>query len=168
MNTVQTIENRLWDYIDGGISEEERFAIENLLQENTDWKQKYEELLILHQSISSPELQEPSMRFRINVMEAIHKTQFTPATKIYINKKIIWAIGFFFISTIISLLIYGLGQVEWSFSNSTNLKMPVDFSKINYDFFSNPLLRNAFIMINIVLGLMLFDNYLTTRKKIHL
>ncbi len=166
MNTNQHMEERLWDFIDGHINETERITIQELMKENVAWKNKYDELLFISQSLHQSELDEPSMRFNTNVMDAIYKIQFSTESKEYINKKIIWFIGFFFITIITALLIYGFGQVEWNFSNSKNLKMPFDFPKIEYGFLSNNFFKQSFIIINVVLALMLFDNYLSGKKKL--
>ena len=96
-------------------------------------------------------------------MEKIAKLHIAPATKTYINKKIIWGLGFFFIALIIGFLIYGFGQMNFSTGEETTLSKnlnKVDFSK----FFSNTWV-NAFMMINVVLGLLLLDNYFTSKRK---
>src|SRR6478672_6840883 len=113
MNNQIDIEARLWEYIDGFSPEEERSAIQKLIDENAEWKTKYHELLELHQSINLVELEQPSLRFTKNVMEEIAKYHIAPATKTYINKRIIWGIGGFFITVIVSFLIYGFSQVNW-------------------------------------------------------
>ena len=163
MNTQQNIEERLWDYIDGTSSVNEKSAIVKLLETNLEWKAKYHELLEVHQLMQSTELESPSMRFGKNVMEEIAKLHIAPATKTYINKKIIWGIGFFFIALIVGFLVYGFGQIDWNVKGDT--KLPVDLSKIDYSrIFSNTYV-NIFMMINVVLGLFLLDNYLSSKRK---
>jgi len=163
MNQQQHIEEQLWSYIDGFSSEEERSAIEKLLQNNVEWKNKYHELLDAHQLIKSAELEQPSMRFTKNVMEQIAKYQIAPATKTYINKKIIWSIGAFFITMIVGFLIYGFGQINWNVSGDT--KLPVDLSKIDYSKIFKNSYVNIFMMINVLLGLVLLDRVLANRRK---
>ena len=163
MGTQKNIEERLWDYIDGTAPTDERSVIEKLLQENSEWKNKYRELLEAHHLLQSSELEEPSLRFTKNVMEEISKYHISPATKTYINKKIIWGLGFFFIAMVIGFLIYGLGQMDWRSDGDNNLSF--DLSKIDVNrFFSNTYV-NTFMMINIVLGLFLLDNYFTNKRK---
>ncbi|HET6767797.1 MAG TPA: hypothetical protein VFH08_10375, partial [Chitinophagaceae bacterium] len=65
------IEQQLWSYIDGHSTSEERSSIEKLLQSNLDWKDKYHELLEIHQLMNAAELEQPSLRFTKNVMEKI-------------------------------------------------------------------------------------------------
>jgi hypothetical protein len=157
------IEQRLWNYIDGTAAADEKTVIEKLLETNEAWKNKYSELLELHQLVQSSELDAPSLRFSKNVMEEIAKLHIAPATKTYINKKIIWGLGFFFIALFVGFLIYGLGQMNFNSGEETTLSKnlnKVDFSK----FFSNTWV-NAFMMINVVLGLFLLDNFLSNKRK---
>jgi len=157
------IDDRLWEYIDGQSSIEEKSSIDKLIETNKQWKEKYHELLELHQLLQSSALEEPSLRFTKNVMEEIGKYQIAPAAKAYNNNKIIWGIGIFFITLIIGFLIYGFGQVDWNASG--NDKLPIDISKVDYGKFFNNTYVNVFMMINVVLGLMLLDRYLAAKKK---
>jgi hypothetical protein len=157
------VDDRLWEFIDGQSSIEEASAIEKLIETNKQWKEKYHELLELHQLVQSSALEEPSLRFTKNVMEEIAKYQIAPAAKAYINNKIIWGIGIFFITLFVGFLIYGFGQVDWNASG--NDKLPIDISKVDYGKFFNNTYVNAFMMINVVLGLMLLDRYLAAKKK---
>lgn len=165
MNTQQQMEERLWSYIDGACEAGEKSAIEQLLESNVEWRAKYKELLDVHQLLHSTELEEPSMRFTRNVMEEIAKLHIAPATKNYINKKIIYGIGAFFITMIVGFLVYGISQIDWSASGDSNNLIPVDFGKVNFGVFFNNTYVNMFMMLNVVLGLMLLDRYLANKKK---
>ena len=171
MNKQQTTEERLWDYIDGVSSPGERTVIEQLIQTDLEWKSKYSELLEVQQLLQSSELEAPSMRFTKNVMEEIAKLQIAPATRNYINKRIIWGIGAFFITLIIGFLVYGFGQIDWSAQSDSKLPVDltnVDFSKVDYSKMFNNNLVNGFMMLNVILGLFLLDRYLANkRKKFH-
>ena len=167
MNQQQNIEQKLWSYIDDLSSKEEKSAIEKLLESNLEWKNKYHELLEVHQLMKDADLEQPSLRFTKNVMEEIVKLHIAPATKNYINKKIIWGIAAFFLTVIASFLIYGFGQIDWSTSNSTTDKY-IDFSKVDFSKFFNNNFVNAFMMVNVLLGLVLLDRFLANkRKKFH-
>jgi magnesium-transporting ATPase (P-type) len=157
------VDDRLWEFIDGQSSIEEASAIEKLIETNKQWKEKYRELLELHQLVQSSALEEPSLRFTKNVMEEIAKYQIAPAAKAYINNKIIWGIGIFFITLFVGFLIYGFGQVDWNAGG--NDKLPIDISKVDYGKFFNNTYVNVFMMINVVLGLMLLDRYLAAKRK---
>ena len=165
MDTQQHIEDRIWDYIDGNAGEAEKSFVEQLIETNLEWKAKYKELLEVHQLMqTSLELDQPSLRFRQNVMEEIAKYQIAPATKSYINKNIVRGIGAFFIVMLIGFFVSGFAQVNWSDASSGTL-MPIDFDKVDWSKFFNNTYMNIFMMVNIVLGLMLLDMYLGKKKK---
>lgn len=157
------MEDRLWNYIDGTSAASERPVIEQLLQSDAAWKAKYHELLEVNKLLQSSELEAPSLRFTKNIMEEIAKLHIAPATKTYINKKIIWGLAIFFITLVVGFLIYGFGQVDWTAKGDT--KLPVDLSKVDYSKFFNNTYVNVFMMINIILGLFLLDRYLANKRK---
>jgi hypothetical protein len=156
-------ETRLWEYIDGHGEPAERSAIEKLIEENAAWRAKYHELLEVHQLIGETELEQPSLRFTKNVMEEIARVHIAPAAKTYINNKIIYGIGLFFLTMIIGLLVYGFAQIDWSTGKTTDYG--IDFTKVDYSRIFNNTFVNLFMMANIVLGLFLLDRYLSSRKK---
>lgn len=165
MNTQQQMEERLWNYLDGACDAGEKSAIEQLLDSNVEWRSKYQELLDVHQLLTATELDEPSMRFSRNVMEEITRLQIAPATKTYINKKIIYGIGAFFLIMIVGFLAYGMSQIDWSAGSNSKSVIPIDFDKVNFSVFFNNTYVNMFMMLNVVLGLMLLDKYLANKKK---
>src|ERR1700730_5897233 len=71
MNEQQNMEDRLWDFIDGFSTTDEKSAIEKFVKSNFEWQRKYHELLEVHQLMNSTELDAPSLRFSKNVMEEI-------------------------------------------------------------------------------------------------
>lgn len=163
MHTQQTIEERLWNFIDGTTPADERTVIEQLLQTDAAWKEKYSELLQVNELLQASALEAPSLRFSKNVMEEIGKLHIAPATKSYINNKIIWGLGIFFIIMLVGFLIYGFGQMTFSAGEETTISKnlgKVDISK----FFTNNWV-NAFMMINVVIGLVLLDNFLANKRK---
>ena len=167
MSRQQNMEERLWEYIDGICSAEDRLFIDKLIATNQEWKTKYQELLELQNLLNNQlQLDEPSMRFTQNIMEAISKHYIAPAAKSYINKKIVWGIAGFFICSIIGLLIAGIAQVNWSAAETSSTQ--IDFSKlnnVNFSAFFNTTYTTIFMMINVVLGLVALDMYLNRKKQ---
>ena len=160
MSNQQNMEERLWSYVDGVSSGEEHLFIEQMIATNQEWKAKYQELLELQDLLSHRlELDEPSMRFTQNIMEAISKHQIAPAARSYFNKRIIWGIAGFFICTIIGFLIAGLAQINWS-AASTDNSTGINLNKIDFSKFYNSTFTTVFMMINVILGLVLLDMYL--------
>jgi hypothetical protein len=167
MNTQQQMEDRLWEYIDGACTAEEKQFIDQLIATNQEWRAKYNELLEVHALMRDHlELDEPSMRFTQNVMEEIGKYQIAPAAKSYINKRIIWGIGSFFLLTIFGLLVYIFAQINWSATSAgSNDSVPFNLDKLDFSKIYNSTYGNIFMMVNVVLGLMLLDMYLGRKKK---
>lgn len=157
------MEQRLWDYIDGLSTEPS--VIETLIAENAAWRNRYAELLDIHQLVHATELEEPSLRFTRNVMEEITRLQIAPATKQYINKRIIWGIAAFFITVIFGFLVYGFSQVDWTSGNSADNPIGVDLTSVDYSKMFNNSFVNLFMMLNVVLGLMLLDRFLNMKRK---
>jgi len=175
MNTQQPMEDRLWNYIDGGCSPAERSAIESLIASNREWQEKYRELLNVHQLLNDSELEAPSMRFTKNVMEEISRYQIAPATKSYLNKNIIRGIGAFFLTMIAGLLTFVFSQIKWSSGSHTGtspIKLPTaddlgldKLNKIDYSKTFNSAWVIGFMLILIVMSWMLLDMYIQQKKR---
>ena len=97
-------------------------------------------------------------------MEEIAKYHIAPAAKQYINKKIIWGIAAFFITVIVSFVLFAISQVDWSAAQGDKL-IDINLDQVDYSVMFNNTYINLFMMLNIVLGLFLFDRYLESRKK---
>src|SRR6201996_9687780 len=121
---MNTIEEKLWNYIDGTCSEEEKKAIDLLIAQDEVYRRKYEELLALNLEFSKMELDEPPMAFTYNVMETIRTEHAQQPLKAGINKRIIRGIAGFFILSILALLIYALSSTHISSANISG-QMPV-------------------------------------------
>lgn len=164
MNAQHNIEETLWNYIDGTMEESQLAFVEELIRNNNEWRTKYAELMEVHQLMQDDiDLEQPSLRFTQNVMEEISRLYITPATTNYINKNVIWGIGIFFLTTIIGLLGYAFGQIDWSQPASGNMP-EIPMQNLNWSQFFSSTYMNIFIMVNIVLGLMLLDMYLRKKK----
>ena len=159
---MNTMEEKLWNYIDGTCSEEEKKAIDVLIAQDAVYRRKYDELRALNQELSKMELDEPPMAFTYNVMEAIRAEQAQRPLNAHIDKRIIKGIAGFFIVSIALLLIYVLSTVHLTPVNISghlpdSLKLP-DIK----NYLSKPVLE-GFLFFDLVLGLFLSDAYL--RKK---
>lgn len=162
----QEMEQRIWDYIDGLCSDAEKVVIMKHLAENPAWQNKYSELLDVHEMLEKQELDMPSLRFTKNVMEEIARYNVAPATKSYINKNVVRGITAFFLVMIAGLFVYFIGQLHWT-GNSTNNILPesMDANKMNWSKLLNNSYTNIFIGISAILGLVLVDKYMQTRKN---
>jgi anti-sigma factor RsiW len=159
---MKPIEERLWDYIDGHSSAEERIAIEQLLQTDPSVKQLHEEFLAISNSLKFSELEEPSLRFTKNVMEQVALEPAPKALHTRVDKRIINMISGFFLLTLSVLIVITLFQIDWKsglgdFSFSVP---PVDWTK----YFSSWMVQ-AFLIGDVVLGLYMLDRWLQQRRQ---
>ena len=160
---MNSIEEKLWAYIDGSGTVEEQNAIRILIEQDEIYKQKYNELLALTHELEAMELDEPPMGFTYNVMETIRADYAKKPLKAKINKNIVKAIGGFFTVTIAALFIMVLANINWSAGSSPNviaIKLP-DVSNL----LSGPILK-GFLFFDIVLVLFLLDSFLRKRSFI--
>ncbi|MGY4537485.1 hypothetical protein ACVW0P_001904 [Mucilaginibacter sp. UYNi724] len=161
---MNSIEEKLWDYIDGTLPAAEQQAIALLIEQEEVYRNKYNELLQLNSEFKAMELEEPSMAFTYNVMETIRAENAMKPLKATINKRIITSIAAFFIFTITAMLVYVLSTVNWS-TGGSEFKIPVELNlKAVHlsNFFSGPVVK-GFLFFDVVMGLFLLDHYL--RRK---
>lgn len=164
MNKPENIEARLWDYIDGLSTEQERSFIAKLIEENLEWRRKYHELLDVHHLMQQDiELDEPSMRFTQNVMDMVTREKIAPAASTYIKKSVIRVIAGFFLISIAALLIFVLVNVNWSNISTVSDKPLVKIPEIDMSKYMNTTVFNSMMIISAVLALMFLD--MTLRKK---
>ena len=159
---MSNIDEKLWDYIDGTCTPDERQAISRLIEADEIYRAKYLEILALNQEFAAMELDEPPMAFTYNVMEAIRTENAKKPLNASINPGIIKGIAAFFVFTIAALLVVSLASIRWSTVDTstlfTNFKMP-DMSK----YFNGSIVK-GFMFFDIVMGLFLFDTYLRKRN----
>ncbi len=163
----QEMEKLIWEYIDGHVGPEEKERITRHLAEDPEWQIKYQELKNIHALLQKEELEVPSLRFTKNVMEEIAQFHVAPATRNYINKNVIRGITAFFLIMIGGLFIYCIGQIHWV-NNPTGSLLPaynLDAGKLNWGKLLNNTYVNIFIGINIILGLILIDKFMQSRKN---
>ena len=163
---TQQMEEKIWGYIDGSSSKEEVAFVEQMIATDATWRAKYSELKEINQLLKADmELEQPSMRFTMNVMDQLQGLQPAPATKKYINKTIIHSIGLFFIVTIVGFLIYSFTLIDWSASTSSGEGYQLPSMSFDYKLLLNSTWLNVLFMLNVVMGLLYLDRYLRRNKK---
>jgi hypothetical protein len=158
------LEEKIWDYIDGLASQQEREELEAFLSQNPLAQQQFEELSMLNVDFKDLELDEPSMSFSANIMREINAPL---SKKASIDKRIIYAIGGFFGLAMLSCVIIVLGEINWSAGADFSLNIDDQIGSISQSLqFSTPFksyLLYGFLMFDIAVALIFFDQYL--RKK---
>ena len=162
MNSHQYIEERLWNYIDSACNKDEEIVIYDLIKNNEEWQRKYKEMNEMRQLMQNYiQLDEPPVRFIKNVMEAIAETNIAPATRTYINKKIIYGIATFFITLIAGLLIYSF--MKNNQGETSIFSLPFDIGNLIISKYFTAGTTKFFYALQVMLGLILLDRLF--RKK---
>ena len=161
---MNEIEEKLWNYIDGDCTAEERTQIEARLLVDGQYQKVYEELLSVNKALEHLEFEEPSMSFNRNVMDQVNLEIKPVALKTKVDNRIVYGIMAFFIISMLGIFGYVITQSDFSLSAS--------LSKINIQFDTEKLITptffKVFLVIDVVLILLFIDNYLRkglTQKK---
>jgi hypothetical protein len=160
---MNSIEEKLWNYIDGNCPPDEHKAIAMLIEQDEVYRKKYNELLQLNNEFAAMELDEPSMAFSYNVMETIRAEKAKQPLKAAVDKRIILGIASFFVLTLSALVVYMFSAVNWSAGNGVQIpeQLNIQMPHVN-TFFTGPVVK-AFLFFDLVMGLFLLDHYL--RRK---
>lgn len=162
---MSNMEEKLWEYIDGGGTPAEREHMARLLEQDGQLQQQYEELLQLHTDFATIDLDEPPMAFTYNVMETIRTQEAAVPLKAGINPKIIWSIAAFFGVAIVGLLVVILGSVQWSSGvHQQAPTLPINI-QLNVNQLFNGDFAKGFLFFDVVLALFLGDAWLRKRNR---
>lgn len=161
---MNTIEERIWNYIDGNCTPEEEQAISLLIEQDEAWRSKYQELILFNAELQNLEFEEPPMAFTYNVMETIRTQEARQPLKAAINPNIIKLLAGLFIICIAALLLPTLASIKWT----SDFSFSQWFSSIQLpavkNIFNAPVMK-AFIFFDVLAGLALFDGYLRKRNS---
>lgn len=151
MHSIEDIEMQLWDYLDGRCTDGQLQRIRRLLDTDTTWQQKYQELAAIHQLIQQNNTEQPSMRFSKNVMEHIAGTAIAKPAHKYISNRVIGSIGALFLILIAATLGYEIVHTNWQGTVTTTDKLDLSFVQTSY-------FINTVLFIIILLTLVFIDS----------
>ncbi len=161
---MNTIEEQLWDYIDGNCTPAEKLEIEAKLAVNIQYHTIYQELLKVNEELAKIDFEEPSMSFTRNVMEKVNLELKPVALTTKVDNRIIYGIGAFFALAILSIFIYAGATSDLSFKfNMPTLDFALDTNK-----YINRTTIQIFVFVDIAIALVYLDIILrkrTAQKK---
>ncbi|MFD2285173.1 hypothetical protein GJU39_15185 [Pedobacter petrophilus] len=159
---MSTIEQQLWDYVDGNLDAAQAKIIQEKIDNNPEINLQYEALLNLNLAFNELDLEEPSMSFARNVMESVKSEPAPVALKTKVNTNIIYGIGGFFVTSLLALFGYTLYHSNLKFAGfDAELNLNIDWNKI-----VTPTAIYGFLFIDLVIGLVFLD-YLLRKKAAH-
>ena len=161
---MKTMEEQLWDYIDGLTTEAERQVLESKIANDPQFRDQYHALLAIHQMMQQNELEEPSMSFTRNVMEQVALEPQPLVLKTKVDPRVIYSIAAIFILGIFSLLIYTLSNSTLSMQEMAMPTLNVQVN-LNVTELVNPMALRVFFCVDILLALIYADRLLRNRKS---
>ena len=156
---MNTIEEQLWNYIDGNCTIAEKIEIEAKIKANLQYSTAYQELLLVHNELSKLEFEEPSMSFTRNVMEQVNLELKPVALKTKVDNRIIYSISGFFVLSIIAIFTYVIATADFNYT-IPQINLSLYKSKI-----INPTSIKLFLMVDVVLALLFIDSYFRRKDK---
>ena len=159
---MSTIEQQLWDYIDGNLDANQAKVIQEKIDNDADINLQYEGLLSLNLAFQELDLEEPSMSFTRNVIDSVKLEPAPISLKTKVNTNIIYGIGGFFVALILALIGYVFYHSKLQFSDfNTQTKLDIDWNTL-----ISPMAIYGFLFIDLVIGLVFLD-YLLRKKLAH-
>lgn len=160
---MKTIDEEIWAYIDGSCAASESQRIAEKIATDDTYSVAFQELSKLHELMASEELEEPSMSFSRNVMDAVALEIAPKKLTTRVNSYIIYGIAAFFLLSLSAIFIYVL-------ANSTgpavdDFKLPSTTFSFNLTEMLSPLSMKIFLMVDLALALLYMDRLL--RRKMH-
>jgi len=96
----------IWKYIDGDCTTLEVQYVEDQIEANPNFNKEWKQKLVLHETLKEIETHQPSMRFVMNVMDALPATNFGLRIAPLVPKRWIWKIligSCFFVTTMVAV-----------------------------------------------------------------
>lgn len=107
------IEQQIWEYLDSSCSPEKFQEVEELIHSDPEYYAAYQELLEIRNQLGENDLETPPLGFTRNLMEKIKAEPIPGSIKALVDKKIIYTITVFFLTSILAGLILLLLQFDW-------------------------------------------------------
>lgn len=153
---MKTIEEEIWDYIDGNGDTARRSTTERKIATEEVYHTLYHELLVLQHQLQDMSIDEPSMSFSRNVMELVHREPAPVSLKTKTDNRIIMAIAALFIMAIGTILVFAIANSHISAAKFT--------LNISLNHYMTPTLVKTFVFADIILA-MVYTDSLIRRKK---
>jgi hypothetical protein len=155
---MNTIEEQLWNYIDGNCDAVEALEIESKIASNLQYHAAYQELLAVHRELNKFDFEEPSLSFTRNVMDKVALELPPVALKTKIDNRIIYSIGVIFVLSLLAIFGYALSLSKWDF------ELPKMHFSVNPTKIFTPTSMLMFVIFDVALGLIYLDNLLRKRS----
>ena len=159
---MNSIEEKIWSYIDGSCTAEEHSQIKFMIEHDESFRKIYEEIISFDAELKTIELEEPPMAFTYRVMEGIRAEEASKPLKATINNKIIYGIAAFFLITIGGLIIYALATANWSAGGGPSMTQQFKIPAL----IISPVIIKACLFFGVVCGLYILDALIRGKQQV--
>jgi len=156
---MKRIEEQIWDYIDGGLSDKEQEALAKKIADDNEYATVYVEMLELHSLMASVELDEPSMSFTRNIMDKVNLETAPLVLKTRVDKRIIYSLSAVFLVAMVSVSWFAVAHTDFP-----ALALPSFNITMNLQQLVSPLSLQIFFYIDILLALLYVDRLYRSKK----
>ncbi|MEJ5962360.1 zf-HC2 domain-containing protein [Pedobacter immunditicola] len=161
---MKTIEEQIWEYIDGELSGKDREAIAKKIADDNAYATVYVEMLELHHLMATVELEEPSMSFTRNTMDKVNLEMPPSALKTKVDKRIIYSLTAIFLVAIVSVSWFAIAHTNFPALSLPSLSLPTFNFSIDVKQFVSPLTLQIFFFVDILLALLYLDRLYRSKK----
>jgi len=161
---MKSIEEQIWEYIDGELSGKEREAVAKKIADDNAYATVYVEMLELHKLMAAVELDEPSMSFTRNIMDQVNLEMAPMALKTKVDKRIIYSLTAIFLAAIVGVSWFTIAYTHFPALPLPSLSLPSFDYNINIEEFVSPLTLQIFFFIDILLALLYLDRLYRSKK----
>jgi len=155
---MTTIEEQIWDYIDGNLDNAGQSEIEAKIAVDEHYRSTYLELKAIHQQIGEISLDEPSMAFNRKIMDLVELEIAPVSLKTKVDRRIIYSIAAFFILSAATIFIYSISRIHFTLPKMT------EAPALNLNQYLTPALIRGFIFCDVIIGLLYLDGWLRGKK----
>jgi anti-sigma factor RsiW len=149
---MKSIEEQIWEYIDGELDAKDREAVAAKIASDPVFASVYVEMLELHQLMAATELEEPSMSFTRNIMDKVNLEMPPVSLKTKVDKRIIYGLAAIFLLAMVAVSWFAIANSSFS-----GMQLPTFHFTMNLEQFISPISLQIFLFIDILLALLYLD-----------
>jgi hypothetical protein len=158
---MNTIEEQIWDYIDGNCRADEKELIAAKIASDESYSMLYQKLLLINRQLNQIDMDEPSMAFNRKILDMIDNERAPLSLKTKVDQRIIYLIGGIFIFLMAAILIYAVSQTVFTFSG---MQTQMRSMNLNFSAYLNPVLIKVFLFTDLLLGFLYLDSFLRRKR----
>ena len=159
-------EEIIWNLIDGNLPDDQQKEVLNAIEDDAEWKIRYQELLDIHKSLEQQPPLKPSLHFTDNVMKGVSRIEISRSTSSFRLRNInLKGLLITFSGILVGVLILSQGVLDFSILDyfsvtSDQLSNPVVDPKPLFNVLGSSAFVKGFLFLDAILAIFLVERYL--------